>query len=307
MMNKSVKILDLESLPSLPLAKRGELPELSGVYLAIGGLGEVQYIGQAVNIRDRWVCHHRRIELEFSGLNVCIAWILVELPLLRHVEQALINYFKPPLNGLKNQMERAEKTKEYEIEHPPQSHNKKYSELRDREYLLEAEVTAMMKAARKGRWGYRDAALILMGYRHGLRISELISLRWQQVEFETGHLHVKRAKGSNPSTHPLAGDELRALRQLQRKNPDSPYIFISERGGPITADGARKMIRKAGEVAGLQFPVHPHMLRHGCGYYLAAKGIDTRAIQDYLGHANIHHTVRYTQLAPQRFEGFWQD
>jgi type 1 fimbriae regulatory protein FimB/type 1 fimbriae regulatory protein FimE len=185
--------------------------------------------------------------------------------------------------------------------------NKKYSELRDREYLLESEVKSMMRVAKTGRWGHRDALLILMGYRHGLRISELVNLRWQQVDFKSGHLHVRRIKGSRPATHPIAGDELRSLRQLLRKNSESPYLFNSERGGPMTADAARKLIRKAGEVAGLQFPVHPHMLRHGCGYYLAAKGIDTRAIQDYLGHANIHHTVRYTQLAPQRFDGFWED
>jgi len=182
-----------------------------------------------------------------------------------------------------------------------------YLEVRDREYLFEEEVEAMVKAARKGRWGHRDSTLILMGYRHGLRISELMNLRWQQINFNTGHIHVRRLKGSRPSVHPLSGEEIRALRQLQRDYPDSPYIFVSERGGPMTPDTARKMIRKSGEVAKLQFPVHPHMLRHGCGYYLAAKGIDTRAIQEYLGHANISHTVRYTQLAPHRFDGFWDD
>ena len=184
--------------------------------------------------------------------------------------------------------------------------NLKYSEVRDREYLLESEVDAMVKAVKQGRWGHRDSTLILMGYRHGLRISELVSLRWGQVDFGTGHLHVRRLKGSRPSTHPIAGDEMRALRQLQRENDESPYLFNSERGGAMTPDAARKLICKAGELAKLQFPVHPHMLRHGCGYYLAAKGIDTRAIQDYLGHANIAHTVRYTQLSPQRFEGFWE-
>ncbi|MEG4037526.1 tyrosine-type recombinase/integrase [Microcoleus sp. S36b_A4] len=193
---------------------------------------------------------------------------------------------------------------------PPQktsSNRRTYLEVRDREYLFEDEVDAMVKAARKGRWGHRDSTLILIGYRHGLRISELVNLRWQQINLKTAHIHVRRLKGSRPSVHPLSGEEMRALRQLQRDFPDSPYLFVSERGGPMTADAARKMIRKSGEGAELQFPVHPHMLRHGCGYYLAAKGIDTRAIQDYLGHANIHHTVRYTQLAPQRFEGFWDD
>lgn len=200
------------------------------------------------------------------------------------------------------------KARESDSQPPKSSPNRrKYLEVRDREYLFEDEVEAMVKAARKGRWGHRDATLILMGYRHGLRISELVNLRWQQINLKTAHIHVRRLKGSRASVHPLSGEEMRALRQLQRDYPDSPYLFVSERGGPMTPDAARKMIRKSGEVAELQFPVHPHMLRHGCGYYLAAKGIDTRAIQDYLGHANIHHTVRYTQLAPQRFQGFWDD
>jgi type 1 fimbriae regulatory protein FimB/type 1 fimbriae regulatory protein FimE len=166
----------------------------------------------------------------------------------------------------------------------------------------------MMKAAKSvGRSGHRDSTLILLGYRHGLRISELVNLRWQQVDFKTGNLHVKRIKGSRPATHPIAGDELRSLRQLLRDNSESPFVFVTSTGSSLTPDAARKVICKAGQNAGLQFPVHPHMLRHGCGYYLAAKGVDTRAIQDYLGHANIHHTVRYTQLAPQRFEGFWEN
>ena len=192
---------------------------------------------------------------------------------------------------------------------PPKtsSNRRTYLEVRDREYLFEDEVDAMMKAAKSGRWGHRDATLILMGHRHGLRISELVNLRWQQINLKTAHIHVRRLKGSRPSVHPLSGEEMRALRQLQRDFPDLAYIFVSERGGPMSADAARKMIRKSGEGAELQFPVHPHMLRHGCGYYLAAKGIDTRAIQDYLGHANISYTVRYTQLAPQRFQGFWDD
>ena len=186
--------------------------------------------------------------------------------------------------------------------------NVKYSDLRDREYLLESEVTAMMKAAKSvGRSGHRDSTLILIAYRHGLRISELVNLRWQQVDFKTGHLHVRRLKGSLPSVQPIAGDELRALRQLLRDSAESPFVFCSTTGASLTPDAARKVIRKSGEVAGLQFPVHPHMLRHGCGYYLAAKGTDTRTIQDYLGHKNIHHTVRYTQLSPQRFEGLWEE
>jgi type 1 fimbriae regulatory protein FimB/type 1 fimbriae regulatory protein FimE len=188
------------------------------------------------------------------------------------------------------------------------NNDRKYSELRDREYLLEPEVAAMMKVAKSvGRSGHRDATLILVAYRHGLRISELVNLRWQQVDFKSGYLHVRRLKGSRPSTHPITGDELRALRQLLRDSAESPFVFVSSFGSSLTPDAARKIIRKVGEKAGLQFPVHPHMLRHGCGYYLAAKGTDTRTIQDYLGHRNIHHTVKYTQLSPQRFEGLWED
>ena len=190
--------------------------------------------------------------------------------------------------------------------------NQKYSDLRDREYLLEDEVEAMIKAAKiTGRSGHRDAALILVAYRHGLRISELVNLRWQQVDFKTGNLHVRRLKGSLPATHPIPGVVLRALRELlrlqQQRKKESPFVFTSTTGASLTPDAARKVIRKSGEVAGLQFPVHPHMLRHGCGYYLAAKGTDTRTIQHYLGHANIHHTVRYTALSPQRFDGLWKD
>ncbi len=186
--------------------------------------------------------------------------------------------------------------------------NLKYSDLRDREYLLESEVKDMMAAAKSvGRSGHRDSTLILVAFRHGLRISELVNLRWQQVDLKTGHLHVKRLKGSRPSVQPILGDELRSLRKLLRDNSESPFVFVTSTGSSLTPDAARKVIRRAGEVAGLQFPVHPHMLRHGCGYYLAAKGTDTRTIQDYLGHKNIHHTVRYTQLSPQRFEGLWED
>lgn len=201
------------------------------------------------------------------------------------------------------------KVRELELLPPKRSRNsRKYSDVKEREYLFEDEVDAMIKAARKrGRHGHRDATMILMAYRHGLRVSELVNLKWSQVNFKTGHLHVNRVKGSRSSVHPIAGIELRSLRQLQRDYPNSPYLFVSERGGPVTPYAARKVIVRAGELAGLGFPVHPHQLRHGCGYYLASKGNDTRAIQDYLGHVNIHHTVKYTALSSTRFEGFWED
>jgi len=177
-----------------------------------------------------------------------------------------------------------------------------------REYLSDKEVAALMKAAgRVGRHGERDAALILIAYRHGLRVSELVSLRWDQIDLQQGLLHVARCKRGIPSVHPVRGTELRALRRLQRDYPDTAYIFVSERKAPLTADSARKIVGRAGREAGLEFQVHPHMLRHATGYKLANDGQDTRAIQHYLGHRNIQHTARYTELASDRFKNFWQD
>lgn len=181
------------------------------------------------------------------------------------------------------------------------------AELRTREHLTEAEVERLLKAAGKNRWGHRDATMLLVAYRHGLRASELVDLRWGQVDFRTANLHVRRVKKGTPSTHPILGDELRALRRLQREQePQSPYVFTSERGTPFTTAGFARMVERAGEEAKLGFKAHPHMLRHACGYALANKGHDTRALQAYLGHRNIQHTVRYTELSPSRFEGFWR-
>ena len=185
----------------------------------------------------------------------------------------------------------------------------KNSQLRTREYLTPTEVRALITAAgRRGRYGQRDACLLLLSYRHGLRVSEVVNLRWDQIDLKAGHLHVRRAKNGVPSTHPLQGDELRALRQVAREWPDrGGFVFISERHGPMSPDGVRKMIARTGEEAGLPFPVHPHMLRHACGFKLANDGHDTRALQLWLGHRNIQHTVRYTELSPARFRNFWRD
>ncbi len=179
--------------------------------------------------------------------------------------------------------------------------------LRSREHLTPAEVEKLMTAAgRLGRHGYRDATLILIAYRHALRVGELVALRWDQVDLTQGLLHVARLKNGSPSTHPLRGPEIRALRRLKREGEGS-YVFVTERGGPLTTSTVRKLIARAGEVAGIGFPVHPHMLRHAAGFKLANDGHDTRAIQHYLGHRNIQHTVRYTEMASGRFKGFWKD
>jgi integrase len=148
--------------------------------------------------------------------------------------------------------------------------------------------------------------MILLAFRHGLRASELCDLQWTQIDFEDATLAVTRVKSGTPATHPLTGRELRALRKL-RRDDKSPFVFVSERGAPMTVSNFQKLVTKAGAVAGLEIEAHPHMLRHACGFTLANAGKDTRSLQAYLGHKNIQHTVRYTELAPTRFKGWWKD
>ncbi len=181
--------------------------------------------------------------------------------------------------------------------------------LRSREHLTPDEVERLVTAAgRRGRYGHRDSTLLMLAYRHGLRVGELVALRWEQVDLTAGLLHVTRLKRGLPSTHPLRGPEIRALRRLQREQRSaSPYVFATERRGPLTTAAVRKLVTRIGQAAGFPFPVHPHMLRHACGFKLANEGHDTRSIQQYLGHRNIAHTVRYTELAPGRFKAFWKD
>jgi type 1 fimbriae regulatory protein FimB/type 1 fimbriae regulatory protein FimE len=181
------------------------------------------------------------------------------------------------------------------------------ADLRTREYLTEAEVERLLRATKANRWAHRDATMILVAYRHGLRASELTDLRWDQIDFATATLHVRRVKQGSAATHPILGDELRTLRRLQREQePKSPFVFTSERGSPFATAGFARMVERAGVEARLGFKAHPHMLRHACGFALASKGHDTRALQAYLGHKNIQHTVRYTELSPTRFKNFWR-
>jgi len=179
-------------------------------------------------------------------------------------------------------------------------------DLRTREYLTEHEVERLIETAKRNRHGHRDATMILVAYRHGLRAAEVVDLRWDQFDLKTATLHVRRVKAGTPSTHPILGDELRALRRLQRDQDKSPFVFTSERGAPFGTAGFARMVERAGVEAKLGFKVHPHMLRHACGYALANRGHDTRALQAYLGHKNIQHTVRYTELSPTRFKNFWR-
>jgi type 1 fimbriae regulatory protein FimB/type 1 fimbriae regulatory protein FimE len=175
-----------------------------------------------------------------------------------------------------------------------------------REYLTEREVERLIQAAKDNRWGLRDSTMVLLAFRHGLRASELIDLRWEQVDLKGGVLHVRRVKQGTPATHPLTGRELRALRRLERAAAGS-FVFVSERGAPFTLRGFQAMVERAGKAAGFDMKLHPHMLRHACGYKLANDGVDTRTIQSYLGHKSIQHTVRYTELAPTRFKSLFRD
>lgn len=180
------------------------------------------------------------------------------------------------------------------------------SEYRTREYLTEREVAKLIEAAKGNRWGQRDATMILLAFRHGLRVSELVDLRWEQIDLANATLHVRKVKAGTPATHPLTGVELRALRKLQRESK-SPFVFVSERGVPFTNRGFQTLVERAGKKARLEFKAHPHMLRHACGYKLANDGVDTRTIQSYLGHKSIQHTVRYTDLSPTRFKSLFRD
>lgn len=179
---------------------------------------------------------------------------------------------------------------------------------RSREHLTPAEVKKVIQFAGKvGRHCLRDSTMILVAYRHGLRVTELTALKWNQMDLKSAQFHVHRIKNGMDTTHPLYGPELRALRKLSAESSGSPYVFTSERGGPMVADTFRKLLARAGNMAELGLPIHPHMLRHSTGFKLANEGRDTRSIQHYLGHKSIQHTVRYTEMSPYRFKDFWRD
>ena len=208
----------------------------------------------------------------------------------------------PSVNDYSSKRRQTSKNGKLELRRP------KNEEVRPREYLNDTEVERLMKAAgSNGRHRHRDSTMILVTYRHGFRVSELVALRWDLVELDSGRMHVTRIKKGTPSVHPIRGPEMRALRRLKRDYQHTPYVFVTERKGPLTSSAVGKMIARAGENAGFEFPVHPHMLRHATGYKLANDGHDTRAIPQYLGHKNIQHTVRYTELSSTRFLDFWKD
>jgi site-specific recombinase XerD len=181
---------------------------------------------------------------------------------------------------------------------------------RVREHLTEDEMARLLVALKRNQHGQRDWLISLLIYRHGLRVSEACDLRWDDIELPKRTIIVRRLKGSTDSTHYLERDEHKALGDLRRayaaKGIKSDYVFVNERGEPFGRMGIARKIEHAGEATGLPFPIHVHMLRHSTGYALAAKGMDTRRLQHFLGHASITNTVRYTAMSPEPFKDVWR-
>ncbi|WP_320729701.1 tyrosine-type recombinase/integrase [Enterobacter ludwigii] len=177
-----------------------------------------------------------------------------------------------------------------------------------RKYLTPYEVSKLLCGADKSRNPERNYCMILMAYRHGFRISELLSIKLSDIDMNARVIFINRLKNGFSVAHPCSEDEYDMLQKwlnIRRLIPESAFtnnVFISSSGRKISRTQAWKIIKKCGEIGGLSLHVHPHMLRHSCGYYLAGRGTDTRLIQDYLGHRNIRHTVLYTQSNFKRFE-----
>jgi type 1 fimbriae regulatory protein FimE len=216
-------------------------------------------------------------------------------------------------------MSRRPTTTEIRKETPKRLRNVDY---RPREYLSEPEVERLVATALKeghqrrqsksqgrhrGNHSCRNALMVLLAFRHALRVSELVRLRWDDIDFREQTLHCRRLKNGIDGRHPLASRELKLLNRLKKEQPALRYVFMSERGSPITSSSFLKLIRRLGEQAGFDFPIHPHMLRHSLGTALVTKEIPIRNIQVFMGHRQIQNTIRYAALSPQPHRNYWSD
>lgn len=179
-----------------------------------------------------------------------------------------------------------------------------------RKHLTRHEVGQILRTADRGIHFERDYCMIQMCFLHGLRVSELCSLRLSDLDLGGRAVYVRRLKNSLSTQHPLFDEEFPALRRWLNvrgrwRDADSDWLFLSQKGGQLSRHQVRLLLKRYGELAGVSIPAHPHMLRHGCGYALADLGKDTRLIQDYLGHRNIQHTVIYTATNTLRFQNMW--
>jgi type 1 fimbriae regulatory protein FimB/type 1 fimbriae regulatory protein FimE len=179
---------------------------------------------------------------------------------------------------------------------------------RSREHLTEREVERLIEAAKDNRWGHRDSIMVLLTFRHGLRASELVDLRWEQVDLENAILHVSRVKQGTPATHPLTGRELRALRRLQREQVSkSPFVFVSESGAPFSSRGFQAMVERAAKVAGFDMKIHPHMLRHSCGFKLGMMASIPEPSKAIWATSRSSILSAIPSLAPTRFKSLFRD
>jgi type 1 fimbriae regulatory protein FimB/type 1 fimbriae regulatory protein FimE len=192
-----------------------------------------------------------------------------------------------------------------QAEKPTVGGRDKNAAYRQREYLTEAEIDQLLDAAGKLRSPVRNRLLILLAFRHALRVSELVDVRIEQIDLKAATIHIRRAKNGTPGIHGLQGDELRLIRALVRENPHSQFLFLSERKAPLSIHGAQKLVERLGVAAGFAFPIHVHMLRHSAGYALAGRGVDTRTLQAFMGHRSIANTVIYTAVADKRVRNIW--
>lgn len=180
-----------------------------------------------------------------------------------------------------------------------------------RKYLTQTEVESMLEMTKLGGNPERDYCLLYMSFIHGFRVSEVCHLRLSDLDLVHGSVYIHRMKNGFSTSHPLLRNEIRAIKawlrvRKQMRGADSDWLFLSQMGGALTRQRIYQLINQLGKKARISVVSHPHMLRHACGFALADRGIDTRLIQDYLGHRNIRHTVRYTASNAERFDGVWR-